>query len=285
MQQEHRDRRKTERRTDAKCKRTGRGRGSMRQENVVEQVIGKAAHRSSDRLRALGLLAASVALLALVLFFPTRASAEEAASDSDLPVAFAPNAGQTDEAVRYLARGAGYSFFFTDNQAVLSLVKADGQAATGLALELEFVGTSPDARLEARAPASGTVSQLTSSSSDSTSDVETYQELVYRELWPGIDMIFRGDGGELKYEFHLDPGADPGDIRLDYDGASGLSLGPDGDLQIDTPLGVLNDAKPVSYQADDGARIPLTVATRSREPTKAATASPLARTTTAAGRS
>jgi hypothetical protein len=208
MHQEHRDRRKTERRTDANWKSTGRGGGSMRQENVVEQVIGKAARRSSDRLRALGVLAASVALLALVLFFPTRASAE-AASDSDLPVAFAPNAGQTDEVVRYLARGAGYSFFFTDNQAVLSLAKADGQAVTGLALELEFVGTGSDARLEARAPASGTVSQLTSSSSDSASDVETYQELVYRELWPGIDMVFRGDGGELKYEFQLDPGADP----------------------------------------------------------------------------
>jgi hypothetical protein len=200
-------------------------------------------------------LAASVTLLAIVLFFPTRASAEEAASDSDLPVAFAPNAGQTDEAVRYLARGAGYSFFFTDEHAVLSLVKTDGQAATGLALELEFVGTSPDARVEARVPASGTVNQLTSSSSDSTSDVETYQELVYRELWPGIDMVFRGDGGELKYEFHLDPGADPRDIRLDYDGASGLLLDSDGDLEIDTPLGVLNDARPVSYQASDGERV------------------------------
>jgi hypothetical protein len=124
----------------------------MRQENVMEQVIGKAARRSSERLRLLGALAASVALLALVLFFPTRASAEEVASDSDLPVAFAPNAGQTDEAVRYLARGAGYSFFFTDNQAVLSLVKADGQDVAGLALELRFVGASSDARLEAREP-------------------------------------------------------------------------------------------------------------------------------------
>jgi Beta-propeller repeat len=226
----------------------------MRQENVVELVLQTRA--TAGRRRT---LAASVAFafLALVLFFPARGSAEEADPAGDLPLAFAPNAGQTDDSVRYLARGAGYSFFFTDNQAVLSLVKADGQAATGLALELEFVGTSPDARLEARVPASGTVNQLTSSSSDSTFDVETYQELVYRELWPGIDLVFRGDGGELKYEFHLDPGADPRDIRFDYDGASRLSLGSDGDLQIDTPLGVLSDAKPVSYQADEGARIPV----------------------------
>jgi len=204
-------------------------------------------------------LAASVAFafLALMLFFPARGSAEEADPAGDLPLAFAPNAGQTDDSVRYVARGAGYSFFFTDEQAVLSLVKTDGQDVTGVALELRFLGASPEASLEAREPASGTVSQLTSSSGDSASNVETYQELVYRDLWPGIDMVFRGDGGELKYQFYLDPGADPRDIRLDYDGASGLSLASDGDLQIETPLGVLNDASPVSHQAVEGDRVPV----------------------------
>jgi len=227
----------------------------MRQENVVELVLQNKATPARRRT-----LVASVAfaLLAFVLFFPARGSAEEADPAGDLPVAFAPNAGQTDDSVRYVARGAGYSFFFTDEQAVLSLVKADGQDVTGVALELRFLGVSPDAHVEAREPASGTVSQLTGSSGDSASNVETYQEIVYRELWPGIDMIFRGDGGELKYEFHLDPGADPRDIRLDYDGASGLSLASDGDLRIHTPLGVLSDASPVSHQAVEGDRVPVT---------------------------
>ena len=120
-------------------------------------------------------LAASVvfAFLALVLFFPARGSAEEADPAGDLPLAFAPNAGQTDDLVRYVARGAGYSFFFTDEQAVLSLVKTDGQAATGLALELRFVGANPDSHLEARERASGTVSQLTGSAGGSASNLET----------------------------------------------------------------------------------------------------------------
>jgi hypothetical protein len=226
----------------------------MRQENVVELVLQTRA--TAGRRRT---LAASVAFafLALVLFFPARGSAQEADPAADLPLAFAPNAGQTDDSVRYLARGPGYSFFFSDEQAVLSLVRTDGQDVTGLALELRFVGASPDSHLEARERASGTVSQLTGSAGDSASNVETYQELVYRELWPGIDMVFRGDGGELKYEFQLDPGADPRDIRLDYDGASGLSLDSDGDLAIDTPLGMLTDARPVSYQAGDGDRVPV----------------------------
>src|ERR687898_1570624 len=134
--------------------------GSMRQENVVELVLHTRA--TAGRRRT---LAASVAfaVLALVLLFPARGSAQEADPAGDLPLAFAPDAGQTDDSVRYVARGAGYSFFFTDEQAVLSLVKADGQDVTGLALELGFVGASPDARLDARDPAAGTVSQLTGS--------------------------------------------------------------------------------------------------------------------------
>jgi Beta-propeller repeat len=226
----------------------------MRQENVVSLILQTRATAGRRRTLAAGV---AFAFLALVLFFPARGSAQEADPAGDLPLAFAPNAGQMDDSVRYVARGAGYSFFFTDEQAVLSLVKTDGQAAAGVALELRFVGTSPEVRLEAREPAAGTVSQLTGSSGDSASDVETYQELVYRDLWPGIDMVFRGDGGELKYEFHLDPGADPRDIRLNYDGASGLALNSDGDLEIGTPLGVLNDARPVSYQASEGDRMPV----------------------------
>jgi hypothetical protein len=40
-----------------------------------------------------------------------------------LPMHFEPNQGQTDAAVRYLARGAGYSLFLTDAEAVLVLRK------------------------------------------------------------------------------------------------------------------------------------------------------------------
>src|SRR6185503_11547470 len=155
----------------------------MRQENMVEIVLQTKA--TAGRRRTL-VASVALALLALVLFFPARGSAEEADPAGDLPVAFAPNAGQTDDSVRYVARGAGYSFFFTDEQAVLSLVRTDRQDVTGLALELRFVGASSDARLEARELASGTVSQLTGAGADSASNVETYQELVYRELWPGI---------------------------------------------------------------------------------------------------
>lgn len=84
-----------------------------------------------------------------------------------------------------------------------------------------------------------------------------YGQLIYRELRPGIDMAFRGEGGTLKYEFQIRPGADPDDIRLDYAGAEGLSLGTGGSLAVHTALGELRDARPVSYQQVAGRRVPV----------------------------
>src|SRR5262245_31899511 len=62
---------------------------------------------------------------------PTRRLAEPDAAAraqiqrnyGDLPVRFEINRGQTASQVRYLARGAGYSIFLTETEAVLQLSK------------------------------------------------------------------------------------------------------------------------------------------------------------------
>src|SRR6516164_6180753 len=48
-----------------------------------------------------------------------------------LPLGFEANEGQTDQRVRFLARGSGYSLFLTSNEAVLALRKPGGNAAQG----------------------------------------------------------------------------------------------------------------------------------------------------------
>ncbi|WP_217697922.1 Ig-like domain-containing protein, partial [Sinomonas mesophila] len=166
-----------------------------------------------------------------------------------LPLSFVANAGQTDEGVRYYAQGAGFGFFFTEDKAVLSLSKGD----RGHALELGFLGSSPDATLEVSEPAPGTVNYL--AAGENHTNLPTYKQVVYRGLWPGIDMIFAGRDGTLKYEFHVAPGADPSDIRLSYAGADGLALGQGGELLISTPLGTLSDSTPRSYQPIGGREV------------------------------
>jgi hypothetical protein len=173
-----------------------------------------------------------------------------------LPLSFIPNEGQTDKAVRYYAQGAGYGYFFTHEGAMLSF--AEGKGSGGHALALDFLGANPHATLEARQPLSGEVNYLQGDDpANWQQELPTHAELLYAGLWPGIDMAVRGEGGKLKYEFHLKPGASVDQVRLGYRGAEGLSLGSGGELLVQTPLGVLKDAAPVSYQLIGGKRVPV----------------------------
>ena len=70
-------------------------------------------------------------------------------------------------------------------------------------------------------------------------------------------MVFAGQNGTLKYEFHVRPGARVSDIRLAYRGAKRLSLDRSGNLRIRTSLGTLTDTRPTSYQVVAGKRVPV----------------------------
>src|SRR5215208_5783037 len=183
---------------------------------------------------------------------------EEEAIDAygKLPLSFIANEGQTDKAVRYYAQGAGYGFFFTKEGAMLSF--AEGTGRGGHALALDFLGAEPDAILEARERLSGDVNYLVGDEQAQWHQkLPTHGELLYGGLWPGIDMAVRGEGGNLKYEFHLKPGSSVEDVRLGYRGAEGLKVGSGGELLVQTPLGILKDAAPVSYQRIGGERVPV----------------------------
>jgi len=53
------------------------------------------------------------------------------------------------------------------------------------------------------------------------------------------------------------PGADPGQIRLAYSGASAVTLNGDGQLEVSTPAGGFQDDRPVAYQDAGGQPMPV----------------------------
>jgi beta-propeller repeat-containing protein len=186
---------------------------------------------------------------------PQMSEKEALEAYGKLPLSFVANEGQTEEAVRYYAQGAGYGFFFTKGGATLSFANGEGR---GHALALNFLGANSDATLEARKRLSGEVNYLVGDEpAEWQQNLPTHAELLYGGLWPGIDMAVRGEGGKLKYEFRLKPGASVEDVRLAYRGAEGLSVGAGGELLVRTSLGMLKDAAPVSYQRIRGERVPV----------------------------
>jgi hypothetical protein len=125
------------------------------------------------------------------------------------------------------------------------------QTRQGMALSLRFIGSNPSVNIKARKEEPGTVNFFIGNDPAKwRTNLHSYAELVYSELWPGIDMVFRNTGGVLKYEFISQPGASLNNICLTYDGADNLSLDADGNLLIHTPMGVLTEQRPMSYQPD-----------------------------------
>jgi len=82
--------------------------------------------------------------------------------------------------------------------------------------------------------------------------VPTFAELVYEDLWPGIDLVYFGGVYELKYAFVVEPGADPDLIRLRYEGASGARIDRSGALTISTQSAAFKDGAASAFQHING---------------------------------
>ncbi|MCB0403003.1 MAG: hypothetical protein KDD41_13025 [Flavobacteriales bacterium] len=75
---------------------------------------------------------------------------------------------------------------------------------------------------------------------------EVYEELLYEDVYPGIDLQFIPSNGHLKYNFIVKAFADPANIRIRFEGASDIHL-DDEKVTIATPLGMLLEYAPEIY--------------------------------------
>src|SRR3990170_7838148 len=78
-------------------------------------------------------------------------------------------------------------------------------------------------------------------------DVAHYAQIVYRDLYDGVDVSYQIGREGLKYDITVRPGADPGKIAVLYEGVEGLEA-HDGGLVVHAVLGDLSDSIPRSYQ-------------------------------------
>ncbi len=81
-------------------------------------------------------------------------------------------------------------------------------------------------------------------------------------MYPGVDLIYYGNRGQLEYDFIVTPGADPKVIRLAFEPAgTGFKPTPtidtDGDLVLHTADGELRFHQPRIYQDIDGSKQPI----------------------------
>jgi hypothetical protein len=87
-------------------------------------------------------------------------------------------------------------------------------------------------------------------------NVPSWEAVVYRNLYEGIDLRVTGKRTGIKFEFIVAPGADWRQIRICYNGIQGLALRDNGWLEIRPGKGwaPITDDAPHIYQEIDGKR-------------------------------
>lgn len=160
-----------------------------------------------------------------------------------LPIKFEANEGQTDPTVKFLTRGNGYTLFLTDSGATLKL-RGEKQAAV---LRMELIGAQP--RVEGMEPLEGKVNYLIGNDKKKWhSNISTYESVVHRQAWEGIDLVWHGNQNELEYDFVVKPNADPSRILFALTGAQDLNIDERGNLVAQTPVGNAIQKTPTIYQ-------------------------------------
>jgi hypothetical protein len=191
-----------------------------------------------------------VILCALILGIGGAVLADVAprGSDSRNALLFVQNVGQFDDAVEFRIAGSGGTVWLTRQALWLTLVSsaatlpgdvAGDPPATGVNIRLSFPGSNARAHPEPFDRRATRVSYfLGNEPARWRANVPAWGGVRYRDLYPGIDLELRGDGGGLAPRLVLHPGAKPDAVRLRIEGADAIEVADEA-LRLRTAAGEL----------------------------------------------
>lgn len=193
------------------------------------------------------------------------------------PLLFEQNLGQTDPEVLFLARGRGYQLFLTASEAVLTLqavhpsrrdvqeLAPTGDAAHKLessakqsppaVLRVAMVGAQKPRSVTGVDASAGHVNYLHGRDQSAwRTGVPTFARVEYKDVYPGIDLVYHSAQQQLEFDFVVAAGADPARLRLAFNGADAVHLGEAGQLILATGGAEVVLPAPVVYQDVNGTR-------------------------------
>jgi len=204
----------------------------------------------------------------------TRAN-QVRASLGALPLAFEANQGQIDPRVKYMARGQGYTLFLTANDAVFvvrsasdtksgpkSGSKVDRSASARsaekdvtAAVYMHLAGGNSQAQIAASHELPGHTNYfLGSDRSKWQHGVKQYAAVSYHDVYPGVNLAFRGEQRQVEFDFVVAPQANASPIGLQFSEARAISTDGSGRLTLATAAGNVTLHPPVAYQEVNGVR-------------------------------
>lgn len=153
-----------------------------------------------------------------------------------LPLRFEAADGQKGASQKWMARGPGFGAAFTPEGSVIQLGNRG--------LRLTLPGADPQAKLEGLDKSATPTNYF----GIPFRSAEAYGRLRQVGVYPGINIVYYGQGQSLEYDFELSPGADPSRIRMRFEGADTIGLGPKGEVILGLGDRHVTQNPPVVYQ-------------------------------------
>ena len=224
----------------------------------------------------LGLVCLLATLAGIIL---VQANSGEAAAPNDatvrtriaegfgkLPLSFEINKGQVDRSVKFLSHGSGYDLFLTSTEAVLRLQKprplqtekpqetpsVNANTREGTVLRLRMLDSNPTPKSEGEEELPGKVNYFIGNDhANWHRNIPTYKKVRFKDVYPGIDVVYYGKQRELEFDFVVAARANPKLIRFRVEGADQTRLDKSGRLRLGLNHGEVILNQPVIYQVNE----------------------------------
>lgn len=122
------------------------------------------------------------------------------------------------------------------------------------AYHMNFIGANPAAAAGGANPYNDYSNYFTGSDERGwASHVRSYNTVSYDELYPGIDMNIYGKDDLLKYDFIVEKGVSPSQIKMHYEGAEKVYLSG-GKLKVVNTFNTVTEHQPVAWQVINGVK-------------------------------
>lgn len=197
----------------------------------------------------------SISFFCLVLLC---AMAQQALPRAIGDIHYIRNAGQLEQNEVLFYAQTGQKNLYLQRDRVIFQCRSSLGDSSGLyyRYDLQLEGMSPNARIEA-GQSSGARHHFYQGHNiaDAVTDVASYHEVIYKEVYPHIDLVCYSEGSHFKYDFIVHPGGNPGDIRLRLRHDSLATLHTGAEIALETPIGSVKMAAPYTYQGSASCEI------------------------------
>jgi len=149
-----------------------------------------------------------------------------------------------------------------------------GQRTTNTVLQMRLVGANLNAKVQGTEELPGKSNYFIGNDPRKwRTNIPTYAKVRMEDVYPGVDLVYYGNQGQLEYDFVVRPGADPSAIKLaltsdpsakgkdsrsstDLTNRASMKIDAEGDLVVQANGGEVRLRKPLVYQPTSAGKGP-----------------------------